>query len=927
VETSEEKRALTPQRREVARWHAEPVDRVLATLESSADGLDSGRAQTRLAEVGPNVLPRPTREGVLTLLWRQINSPLIYVLLGSGILAIALGRLTDGAVVLGVVALNTLIGFVQEFRAGKAIESLVELVPELCTVLRDGRKISVEARELVPGDIVLLQSGDRVPADMRIIALKNLHAEEASLTGESLPSAKQVEPVPADAAIGDRKNMAYGGTMISSGTGEAVVVATGQKTELGRISSMLHETTRIETPLTRSLGKVAKALTVAISAVALLIVGVAWLRGYSVLDAVLAGISLAVAAIPEGLPAIITIALAIGVRRMAARRAVIRKLPAVETLGSTVVICSDKTGTLTRNEMTVQSLVLSTGRYTLSGVGYAPEGELSHDGERLSTPPASVAELLRAATLCNDATLHRAEGRWTMTGDPTEGALVVAAAKVGIDVEAIRGSMRRIDAIPFESEHKYMATLHHGSGGRKVMLMKGAPEAVVARCRRLAGGHAIDADVLAYEVDRMASQGMRVLAIASREVEAGGASIDESDVKGGFTLLGLCGMIDPPRPEAIDAVEAFKEAGITVKMITGDHHATAKSIGVTLGLISDRDHALTGTELDELSDEQLRSVAAQTHVFARVAPEHKLRLVRALQAKGAVVAMTGDGVNDAPALKQADIGVAMGITGTAAAKQAADIVLTDDNFATIRAAVEEGRRVYDNLIKSLAFVLPTNLGEALIILIAVMFFPIVGGMPLMPILPVQILWINLVATVALALPLAFEAMEPSLMRRPPRRPDEPVLNRFVLFRTVVVAVLMTAGATGLFLFEYGAATRHGVAGEFALREAQTMAVTTVILFQIMYLMNCRSLRDSILEIGLGSNPWVYVGAGALLLLQIAFTYVPVMNELFGSEPLDFDAWVKSALVALTVLPVISLEKWWRKRRSAAATRRAELAYR
>jgi Ca2+-transporting ATPase len=721
-----------------------------------------------------------------------------------------------------------------------------------------------------------------------------------------------VEPVEADAGLGDRTSMAFGGTHVTYGTATAVVVATAGATELGRISQLLHETVDLQTPLTKALAVIGRYITLAILVISGVLLGVGLLRGYGVADSLLAALTLAVAAIPEGLPAIVTIALAIGVQYMAGRRAIIRKLPAVETLGSTTVICSDKTGTLTRNEMTVQALWTPSGVYALSGVGYALQGELRRGEEALSAPPEDARALLVAGALCNDAALQSKEGTWALTGDPTEGALIVAAEKAGLRVEELRTRLARVDAIPFESEHQFMATLHEdGQGGRSIFL-KGAPEVVLRRC---AFNEGPGAEAILTEVERLASRGMRVLAVASRSLPASHAGLGSEDVTGGFRLLGLQGMIDPPREEAITAVQACHTAGITVKMITGDHAKTAEAIGAQLGIL-EGGRAVTGAELARMDEEQLREAARSSNVFARVAPEHKLRLVRALQKEGHVVAMTGDGVNDAPALKQANIGVAMGITGTAVSKEAADIILTDDNFASIAAAVEEGRRVYDNLIKSLAFVLPTNLGLALILIIGVAFFPILTiageSQPLLAMLPSQILWINLVATVALALPLAFEAREPDVMKRPPRRPDEPVLSRFVVRRTLLVAALMCAGATGLFLWEYNVELGR-VGHELALREAQTMAVTTVIMFQIFYLLNCRSLLDSVLRIGLFSNPAVYLGIGALVLLQLGFIYLPFMQRVFGTAPLSLGALGLCTLVGASILPVISVEKYFRSR--------------
>lgn len=888
------------------RWHSLTQLETLTAHRSHLEGLTTAEAALRKDQFGPNQLPRPSGDGWAILLWRQINNPLIWVLIGSGGVAVGMGKAKDGIVVLAVVLLNTVIGFLQEFRASKAIESLSAMVPEFATVLRDGQKATVPVSEVVPGDVVVLASGDRVPADLRLVSLRNLQIEEAALTGESVPVQKQLEPVDPKSGIGDRTNLAFGGTMVTYGTGTGIVVETGASTELGRISKMLNEATDLQTPLTKALAAVGKILTVAILIVSGLLLAISLGRGYSLTDALLMAITLAVAAIPEGLPAIVTIALAIGVQRMASRRAVIRKLPAVETLGSTTVICTDKTGTLTRNEMTVRALWVPGGsRHEVSGIGYEPKGDFSPsltDGAR---------ELLEAAALCNDAALHQEGGKWHLVGDPTEGALVVATEKAGIPVETLRDSNPRLDAIPFESENGYMATLHESRRHQRRVLIKGAPEVVAQRC---AGANLPE---IHAQVEALASQGMRVLAVAEGDAQGRGL-LEEAHIHSGLRLLGLLGMIDPPRPEAIDAVQACHQAGITVKMITGDHKLTAKAIGEQLGLGGGE--AVGGTTLAELSDSDLRQVAKRTNIFARVAPEHKLRLVRALQEEGNIVAMTGDGVNDAPALKQSNIGVAMGITGTAASKEAADMVLTDDNFASIAAAVEEGRRVYDNLVKSLAFVLPTNLGLALILMLAVMFFPIqnIAGkpVPLMPMLPTQLLWINLVATVALALPLAFEAKEPSVMRRPPRSPEEPILSPFVVIRTVVVAVLMSLGALGLFWWEYSREASL-VGHETALREAQTMAVTTVIFFQNFYLVHCRSLRDPIPSLGVFSNPAVYVGIGTLIGLQLALMYVPWMQSLFGTSPLGPEALASSVAVGAIILPVISFEKWWRNRGSSS----------
>ncbi|HSW42795.1 MAG TPA: HAD-IC family P-type ATPase [Patescibacteria group bacterium] len=906
-------------------WHALDADEAVARLESRPEGLDAAEVADRQKRFGPNILGRPAPTSPLRLIWRQINNPLIWVLIGAAAVAIAFGKYVDGSVVMAVVVLNTIIGFIQEFRASRAIEALLEMVPENATVTRDGRTQVVPASEVVPGDIVLLGAGDRVPADMRLIALRGLRIVEAALTGESLPSEKALAAVPADAPIGDRSGMVYGGTFVTSGTGTAVVAATGAATELGRISTLLREVVDLETPLTRALGQLGRLITVATLAAAAVMIGVGVWRAtaagaameVAIGESVVFAIALAVGAIPEGLPAIVTIALAIGVQRMASRRVIIRNLPAVETLGATTVICSDKTGTLTRNEMTVQELWTPRGVTALSGVGYEPVGSFSRDGTVLAKAPDDIRSLLLDAALCSDASLTRQGGAWAIVGDPTEGALVVAAEKAGVAVDAARAEFLRIDAIPFDSANQFMATLHRAPDGSRRLILKGAPEVILRRCAVDQAGSEIDEAQFHEDVERLAAHGMRVLALADRDYhDPEGGELDEAHVAGGFRLAGLIGMIDPPREEAIAAIRSCATAGIDVKMITGDHRVTAEAIAAQLGLTG-TGASLTGAELAELDDDELRPVARDRSVFARVAPEQKLRLVRALQAEGHVVAMTGDGVNDAPALRQSNVGVAMGITGTAVSQQAADIVLTDDNFASIEAAVEEGRRVYDNLIKSLAFVLPTNLGLAFILIVAVALFPfdVVTGDLLLPLLPTQILWINLVATVALALPLAFEAMEPDVMARPPRDPVAPVLSGFVIQRTFVVATLMAMGAIGLFLWQYQRAVGAGQAEGAAISTAQTMAVTTVILFQVFYLLNCRSLRDSIFRIGLFSNPKVFIGLGALFVLQAVFIYAPPMNAIFGTRPLGIDELAVAALVGAIILPVISAEKWIQARRA------------
>ncbi|MEA5114404.1 MAG: HAD-IC family P-type ATPase [Geobacteraceae bacterium] len=897
-------------------WHALPAREVMESLHTDQSGLTVDEAARRLREHGANELVGRGGDSPLRMLWRQLNNPIGWLLLAAGVVAVALGKYTDAAVVFGAVVINAVIGFVQEYRAGKAIEELAALLPEMATVTRGGRPVAVHARELVPGDVVALQSGDKVPADLRIFQAKNLLIEEAALTGESLPVTKNVEPVAPDAPLGDRVAMAYSGTLVIQGAASGVVVATGSATELGRINELLDQTEQLVTPLTKQLAKVTTGITIAVVGIVAVLIGFGiWIKEAPPGEALMVAVTLAVAAIPEGLPAVITIALAIGVRRMAARHAVIRYLPAVETLGATTVICSDKTGTLTRNEMTVQVAWVGGHEYRFSGVGYSPEGEVEHDGIRLETLPVELHNLLLMGVLCNDAAVHDEGGSWTPVGDPTEAALVVAALKGRLDAQELREQHRRLDVIPFESETKFMATLHDREGERHILL-KGAPETVLQRCLL------DEPDLIRINdaVETFARQGMRMIAFAVRR-DVQSDRLLPGEAEGGFAFAGLMGMIDPPRTEALDAIRACHGAGITVKMITGDHPVTAEAIGRQLGLLTPEQQPLQGRELDGLSDAQLRSAARGTNVFARVAPEHKLALVQALQAEGNVVAMTGDGVNDAPALKRADIGVAMGITGSSVSKEAAKVVLMDDNFSSIAAAVEEGRRVYDNLIKSLAFVLPTNLALAAILSVAMFFFPTVtvegANVLLLAMSPTQILWINLVASVTLSIPLAFETLEPNAMQRPPRPAGEPVFSRFLLYRLIVVAALMAVSGCGLFLWEYfriaGPAPVSAARHALALAEAQTVCVTVVTFSQIFYLLNCRSLRNSIFSLGIFSNPSVFTGIGVLLLLHACFMYLPPLQALFATAALDARAWLVAILAGAIVLPVISVEKWIMRR--------------
>ena len=886
-------------------WHSLTIEDVFEKLGSSDQGLNSNESKTRLKKYGINVLQTKTSETVARIFLRQLKNPIVYVLLLSTLLAFSLQKVIDGSVILSVVILNTIIGFIQEYRANRIIRALSALMPHKATVLRDGDQKLISASHLVPGDVVFLQAGDKVPADMHLLSLKNLQCDESTLTGESIPVTKRIETMPIETPLAERKCMMFSGTHVTAGMGVGVVIATGLKTEFGKISELIEHVIPLETPLSITLKKIARGITATVLIVGLCLFIIGYLRGSSLFDSGLAAVALAVAAIPEGLPAVITIASAIGVRRMARKQAIVRQLPAVEALGSTTIICTDKTGTLTHNEMTVQRIWTHSGFSFVTGSGFALEGHIiPQKGVPKQAIQDEVIPLLRMAILCSDATLDQSETSWVPVGDPTEVALVVVGRKVSLDEDKLRLEWKRKDVIPFEPERRLMATLNISPEKKSYIFLKGAPEEILLRCN---ANEATKVKLL-KKVDEMAMDGMRVLAFAEKEIQSSHLhTLREDEMRDGFVFLGFIGMIDPPRIEVYRAIQRCHEAGIKVKMVTGDHPVTAQAIGRDLGLLTADQEIVTGEQLCQLDPNQWQEIALKYHVFARVSPEHKLKLVMALQDQGHVVAMTGDGVNDAPALKRADIGVAMGVKGTAVAKEASDMILADDNFASIEAAVEEGRRVYDNLIKSLAFILPTSLGQAFIILIAILFFPIQEGTLLHPMQPVQSLWVNLVVAVALGLPLAFEMPEPDIMKRLPRKKTAPVLSRFVLFRTLTVSLLMALGTIGLFLWEYHLEISKGVAENMAISKAQTMAVTAMMLFQIFYLFHCRSFKLSIFRVNFFSNPHLLVGVAFVLIAQVAFVYVPIMHRFFYSSGLDPMAWLVSLGVSLTIFVFIMLE--------------------
>ncbi len=882
-----------------ARPYAEPPDAVLAEVRSTADGLAGTDAERRLAEHGPNRLPAPPRQGWLRRLLGHFDDVLIYILLASAVLKAILGDWVDFTVILAVAVINAAVGFLQEGQAERALDGIRTMLSLDAQVRRDGEWRVVDAETLVPGDVVRVRSGDRVPADLRLVEATNLQVEEAALTGESVPATKDVEAVGADAGIGDRASMLYSSTIVAVGTGVGVVTATGSGTEIGRIQSMIAEVDHLDTPLSRKLAAFGKTLSLGILAMAaiMLVIGRV-IHQWDLPDLVSAAIGFAVAAVPEGLPALVTVTLALGVQQMARRNAITRKLTAVEALGAVTTICSDKTGTLTKNEMTTRTVVTATATYQVEGLGYAPEGRVTRDGVAapLDAHP-DLAALVTAAAAANDARVVQEGGLWRVVGQPTEGAIATLALKAGADVSGVE----RLATLPFESATKYMGTLDRVPGAGTRIRVVGAPDRLLDRCthQRAADGTVEPVDTVRWEavIDELGAQGLRTLAAAERPVADATTSLDADDVETGLTFLGVFGIVDPPRPEAVQAIADCHRAGIRVKMITGDHVGTATAIARELGIVPAGEdvQALTGAELEAMTQEQLRTRVRDVDVYARTSPEHKIRIVRALQSHGEVVAMTGDGVNDAPALTRADIGIAMGIKGTEATKESAEIVLADDNFATIERAVEEGRRIYDNIAKSVVFLLPTNGAQSLVILVAVLF-----GLTL-PLSPVQILWVNLVTAVTLSLALAYEPAEPGVMSRRPRPPGGSVISRQSLQHVVVVSLLIGGATLAVFFIERDRGTDYAV--------AQTTAVTMLALGQLAYLFNCRFLGESSLTLRvLRGNRVVWIAAGCLVVLQVLFTYVPFMNRWFDSAPIGPREWALTLGFALLVFLLVEAMK-------------------
>ncbi len=893
-------------------WHSRTLEETIQMLEVDVSvGLLPQEVIKRRDIYGLNQITPKKGMPLWMRFLLQFNQPLVYILLAAVVTTLFLKEWVDASVIFGVVLINAIVGFLQESKALKALEALSRSMTSSVSVLRGGKEQQISSTELVPGDVVMIASGDKITADMRLIQSRDLQTNESPLTGESVPVEKKIDPLDEKTVLADRSNMLYASTFVTYGRGKAVVTATGDATEVGRISELITTAEDLETPLTIKIAHFSRYLLFIIMGLSVITFVVGVMRGESAAEMFMAAVALAVGAIPEGLPAAVTITLAIGVARMAKRKAIIRKLPAVETLGSTGIICSDKTGTLTENQMTVQEIFCAGRTYKVSGVGYGYEGSIQEVPNKSgSVFPAALKECLTAGSLCNDSRVVEKDGFFAVEGDPTEGALIVSANKGKTLFPEGLESFPRKDAIPFESEYQYMATLHALPNGDGLVYVKGSVEKILEKCVNYLDEDGeirpIKQALINQKAESMASQGLRVLAFARCSMPASKKSIDHGDITAKFTFLGLQGMIDPPRKEAIEAVKRCHSAGILVKMITGDHALTAKAIAQQLNLksrLGAREagsiEALNGSELENMNDEQLRDAVSRVTVFARVTPEEKLRLVKAIQAKGNIVAMTGDGVNDAPALKQANIGIAMGRTGTEVAKEAADMVLTDDNFASIEAAVEEGRCVFDNLQKFIVWTLPTNLGEALAIMVAIF-----SGMVL-PVAPVQLLWINMTTALCLGMMLAFESKESNLMQRPPRDPKEPIMTGDFIIRTITVGVLLAIGVFGLFFYE-----RHN---GLSVEEARTVAVGVLVIGELFYLFNCRSLSCSAFALGFFSNRLLIFGVLSMIGLQMLFTYNPMMNRFFHSAPISLEAWVKILLVGMAIWIIIEIEKWFRFR--------------
>lgn len=886
-------------------WHSLESDKIIELFESDIDdGIGPLSIKHREEFFGKNALKERKQDSYLKKFFMQFHNALIYILLGASTVTAFLHEWVDSGVIFGVVIINVIIGFMQEIKAQEAIESLKTMMITHAIVIRDSEKMTISSVDLVPGDIVLLESGSKVPADIRLISIKDLKVDESMLTGESLSVLKDNIVYDQDITLNDRKNMIYSGTYVTYGRAKGVVVATGEHTELGKIAHLIDETTPMATPLTKKISSFSKLLLYVILSLAVFTFAIGVLRNQSAVDTFMASVALAVGAIPEGLPAALTITLAIGVSRMAKKNAIIRKLPAVETLGSVTTICSDKTGTLTQNKMSVTNIFCSDIDYEVTGNGYEPKGDFLLNGEKVSEVSEALRSLLRVGYLCNESYLVKEEGTYAISGDPTEGALIVSAMKCGFDEHKIHKMFPRVDLLPFESDRQYMATINaDAQNGQNIIHIKGSIERILEVCTQESVNEKIldiDKEKIIKQAEAYASKGLRVLGIARKMTSS--EKLQEQELEKDFVFLGLQAMMDPPRVEAIEAVKESIIAGINIIMITGDHALTAFSISKMMSIVPPdaiyEDSVLMGTELFKLSDKELIEKVKTVKVFARVEPEQKLRIVDALQARGEVVAMTGDGVNDAPALKQADIGIAMGKGGTEVAKEASDMILSDDNFSSIAHAVKEGRTVFDNLIKFITWTLPTNLGEGLVILVA-----IVLGLTL-PILPVQILWINMSTAIFLGLMLVFEAGEKEIMLRKPRNPKDPILSKSMIIQMLVVGFYMLISSYGM--FEYAIQNGHSV------EYARTIAVNIFVFVELFYLFSCKELNTSIFKTNIFNNKFLLLGVSLMALSQVLYTHTSFMQSIFKSEALDMQTWGAILLISFGVLFLVEIKRMFIK---------------
>lgn len=889
-------------------WHSLEIQNIIDLFESDArSGLNTLDIKHKEEFFGKNKLEQKEQDSNLKKFFLQFHNALIYILLGSSIITAFLQEWVDSGVIFGVVIINVIIGYMQEIKAEEAINSLKEMMQTQAVVIRDGKKTTIDSTNLVPGDIVMLESGSKVPADLRLIEARDLKVDESMLTGESLGVEKNISTHLQNITLGDRKNMTYSGTYVTYGRAKGIVVATANHTELGKIAHLIQSATTVDTPLTKKITSFSKLLLYIILALSALTFLVGILRDNSAIDTFIASVALAVGAIPEGLPAAVTITLAIGVSRMASKNAIIRKLPAVETLGSVTTICSDKTGTLTQNKMCVTDLFCARESYEIRGDGYNPIGNILKNGEILESYDTNLYELLRAGYLCNESYLVNKDGTYDISGDPTEGALIVSSLKCGWDEHGLNREYPRVDILPFESDRQFMASINKDEqNNQNIIYIKGSIEVILKMCEFESVGSQIlkiDKEQILKNLNEYALRGLRVLAMAKKITMQ--EKIENSELKDGFIFLGLQAMIDPPRQEAIEAVRESKEAGINIIMITGDHVLTAFSIAKMMSIISSdsklEEATLVGKDMLELSDEELIEKLKSVKIFARVEPEQKLRIVDALQARGEIVAMTGDGVNDAPALKQANIGIAMGIGGTEVAKEASDMILSDDNFQSIALAIKEGRIVFDNLIKFITWTLPTNLGEGLVILLAIML-----GITL-PILPVQILWINMSTAIFLGMTLIFESGEENIMRRSPRDPKKPIFNMAMIYQMIVVGIYLLAASYGMF--------NYAIASGYSHEYARTVAVNLFVFIELFYLFNCKELERSVFKTNIFNNPFLLIGVSLMALMQLSFTNLEFMNTTFKSEPLDLITWVEILFISFGVLFVVEIKRYLEKQLS------------